>query len=136
MKPSVIFAGTPEFAATALQAIISAGFEVPLVLTQPDRPRGRGLKLQPSAVKQLAISLGLNVLQPVSLKNTEIQEQLRALQADVMVVAAYGLLLPQTVLDIPRYGCLNIHASLLPRWRGGCRLGYGSHHQPSSICYW
>nr|WP_303803526.1 methionyl-tRNA formyltransferase [Snodgrassella alvi] len=122
MKPSVIFAGTPEFAATALQAIISAGFEVPLVLTQPDRPRGRGLKLQPSAVKQLAISLGLNVLQPVSLKNTEIQEQLRALQADVMVVAAYGLLLPQTVLDIPRYGCLNIHASLLPRWRGAAPI--------------
>lgn len=122
MKPSVIFAGTPDFAATALGAIIGAGFNVPLVLTQPDRPSGRGLKLQSSAVKQLAQELGLNIKQPVSLKNTEIQEELRSLQADVMVVAAYGLLLPQTVLDIPRYGCLNIHASLLPRWRGAAPI--------------
>jgi methionyl-tRNA formyltransferase len=122
MKPSVIFAGTPEFAATSLQAIVSAGFYVPLVLTQPDRPSGRGLKLQPSAVKQTALSLGLNIKQPISLKNTEIQQEIRALQADVMVVAAYGLLLPQAVLAIPRYGCLNIHASLLPRWRGAAPI--------------
>lgn len=122
MKPSVIFAGTPDFAAAALNAIVAAGFNVPLVLTQPDRPSGRGLKLQPSAVKKAALTHGLTVMQPTTLKTAEIQAILENQQADVMVVAAYGLLLPQAVLNIPRYGCLNIHASLLPRWRGAAPI--------------
>lgn len=118
----IIFAGTPEFSAQALKAIVDAGIEVCLVLTQPDRPKGRGLKLQTSAVKQLAEQLGLPVAQPTSLKSEEVQNLLRAQNADVMVVVAYGLLLPQAVLDIPRFGCLNIHASLLPRWRGAAPI--------------
>ncbi|PIT58781.1 methionyl-tRNA formyltransferase [Snodgrassella alvi] len=122
MKPSVIFAGTPDFAAAALDAIVAAGFDVPLVLTQPDRPCGRGLKLQPSAVKKAALAHGLTVIQPSTLKTAEAQAILQEQNADVMVVAAYGLLLPQAVLDIPRYGCLNIHASLLPRWRGAAPI--------------
>ncbi len=119
---NVIFAGTPDFAAHALQAIVAAGFRVPLVLTQPDRPKGRGMKLQASAVKQAALALGLPVAQPTSLKGEDVQALLRAQAADVMVVAAYGLLLPEAVLRIPRYGCLNIHASLLPRWRGAAPI--------------
>ncbi|QEY25679.1 methionyl-tRNA formyltransferase [Neisseria zalophi] len=118
----VIFAGTPDFSAAALKAIAAAGFEIPLVLTQPDRPKGRGMKLQPSAVKQAAIELGLTVAQPVSLKNEDAQELLRQQEADVMVVAAYGLILPKSVLTIPKHGCLNIHASLLPRWRGAAPI--------------
>lgn len=114
----VVFAGTPEFAAAALRALVAAGFEIAAVLTQPDRPAGRGMKLQPSAVKQAALALGLPVWQPESLKDAQIQAQLQGLEADVMVVAAYGLLLPAAVLTLPRYGCVNIHASLLPRWRG------------------
>lgn len=122
MKPSIIFAGTPDFAAASLQAIVAAGFDVPLVLTQPDRPSGRGMKQQSSPVKQLALSLELDFQQPTSLKDPEIQAHIRDIHADVMVVAAYGLLLPQSVLTIPRYGCLNIHASLLPRWRGAAPI--------------
>lgn len=122
MKPSVIFAGTPDFAAAALNAIVAAGFEVPLVLTQPDRPSGRGLKLQSSAVKKAALTHGLNVIQPATLKTAEAQAILQEQNADVMVVAAYGLILPQAVLEIPKYGCLNIHASLLPRWRGAAPI--------------
>lgn len=118
----VIFAGTPEFSAQALAAIIAAGHEIPLVLTQPDRPAGRGMSLQPSAVKKLAVAHGLAVFQPLSLKDAEAQSRLADLQADVMVVAAYGLILPQAVLDLPRHGCLNIHASLLPRWRGAAPI--------------
>lgn len=118
----VIFAGTPDFAAAALKAIHQAGFEIPLVLTQPDRPKGRGMQLQPSPVKQTALSLGLTVAQPPKLTTNEAQDLLRAQNADVMVVAAYGLLLPETVLSIPRHGCLNIHASLLPRWRGAAPI--------------
>ncbi|WP_373746567.1 methionyl-tRNA formyltransferase [Neisseria dentiae] len=118
----VIFAGTPDFAASALKAIAAAGFEVPLVLTQPDRPKGRGMQLQASPVKQAAAALGLTVAQPPSLRNEEAQELLRKQHADVMVVAAYGLILPQAVLDIPQHGCLNIHASLLPRWRGAAPI--------------
>ncbi|MDX9944059.1 MAG: methionyl-tRNA formyltransferase [Azonexus sp.] len=118
----VIFAGTPEFAAQALAAIIAAGHEVSLVLTQPDRPAGRGMGLQPSAVKKLALAHGLAVYQPVSLKSLESQQYLADFAADVMVVAAYGLILPQAVLDLPRHGCLNIHASLLPRWRGAAPI--------------
>jgi methionyl-tRNA formyltransferase len=126
----VIFAGTPEFAAAALAAIHSAGFTVPLVLTQPDRPAGRGMKLQASPVKRYAQEHGLAVAQPPSLRRagkypTEAAaaiEQLRATPHDVMVVAAYGLILPQEVLDIPPLGCINIHASLLPRWRGAAPI--------------
>ncbi|MGF6663969.1 methionyl-tRNA formyltransferase [Paraburkholderia atlantica] len=126
----VIFAGTPEFAAAALAAIHRAGFAVPLVLTQPDRPAGRGMKLQASPVKRYAQEHGLAVAQPTSLRRAGKYpeeaaagiEQLRATPHDVMVVAAYGLILPQEVLDIPRFGCINIHASLLPRWRGAAPI--------------
>lgn len=118
----LIFAGTPEFAAAALAALIEAGHDVALVLTQPDRPAGRGMKLTPSAVKQLALRHGLSMQQPATLKDAEAQAQLAAVNADAMIVAAYGLLLPPTVLAIPCLGCLNIHASLLPRWRGAAPI--------------
>ena len=118
----LIFAGTPEFAAQALAAINDAGHEIALVLTQPDRPAGRGMALQPSPVKKLALERNIEVFQPLSLKDPEAQARLAALHADVMVVAAYGLILPQAVLDLPRFGCLNIHASLLPRWRGAAPI--------------
>ncbi|EIN00289.1 methionyl-tRNA formyltransferase [Paraburkholderia hospita] len=126
----VIFAGTPEFAAAALAAIHAAAFPVPLVLTQPDRPAGRGMKLQASPVKRYAQEHGIEVAQPPSLRRngkfpaeaTAAIDQLRATPHDVMVVAAYGLLLPQEVLDIAPHGCINIHASLLPRWRGAAPI--------------
>ncbi len=118
----LVFAGTPAFAAAALMALIDAGHDIAQVLTQPDRPAGRGMKLTPSAVKEAATARGLAVYQPDSLKTPEVQATLRALEAEVMVVAAYGLILPQAVLDIPRRGCLNIHASLLPRWRGAAPI--------------
>lgn len=118
----VIFAGTPEFAAYALRAIVAAGHVVPLVLTQPDRPGGRGMALQPSPVKRLAEANGIEVFQPQTLKDATAQERIAAVRADVMVVAAYGLIVPQVVLDMPRFGCINIHASLLPRWRGAAPI--------------
>jgi len=118
----VIFAGTPEFAAQALAAIADAGHEVVLVLTQPDRPAGRGMTLQPSPVKTLALARGFEVFQPLTLRDPEAQAKLAACAADVMVVAAYGLILPQAVLNLPSHGCLNIHASLLPRWRGAAPI--------------
>jgi methionyl-tRNA formyltransferase len=118
----ILFAGTPPFAAAALDALAEAGHEIVLVLTQPDRPAGRGMRLMPSAVKQAALARGLPVSQPAGLKTPEAQAELRAADADVMVVAAYGLILPQAVLDLPRFGCLNIHASLLPRWRGAAPI--------------
>ncbi|MBX9868671.1 MAG: methionyl-tRNA formyltransferase [Burkholderiaceae bacterium] len=126
----VIFAGTPEFAAVALQALIEAGFDIPLVLTQPDRPAGRGMHLQASAVKQLAQQHQIPVAQPISLRldgkypqvANEAHQLLHATAHDVMVVAAYGLILPLSVLTIPRFGCLNIHGSLLPRWRGAAPI--------------
>ncbi|NWG39642.1 MAG: methionyl-tRNA formyltransferase [Hydrogenophilaceae bacterium] len=118
----VIFAGTPEFARLALAAIIAAGHEVVLVLTQPDRPSGRGMKLTPSPVKVEAQQHGIPVYQPEKLKDPASHETIRTAGADVMVVAAYGLILPQAVLDIPLLGCLNIHASLLPRWRGAAPI--------------
>ncbi len=118
----IIFAGTPIFAEKALNALLQHEVEIAAVLTQPDRPSGRGMKLKQSSVKDLAIKYGLRVLQPHSLKAAEIQKQLHEFEADVMVVAAYGLILPQSVLQIPRYGCLNIHASLLPRWRGAAPI--------------
>jgi methionyl-tRNA formyltransferase len=118
----VAFGGTPEFARLALAAIIAAGFDVPLVLTQPDRPAGRGQKLQPSPVKALALEQGIPVHQPERLRDPVTHDPLIAAVPDVLVIAAYGLILPQTVLDIPRQGCLNIHASLLPRWRGAAPI--------------
>ena len=126
----VIFAGTPEFAATALAALKDAGFEISLVLTQPDRPAGRGMQLQPSPVKHYALAQGMPVAQPVSLRlNGKYPEEAAAAHAllentehQVMVVAAYGLILPASVLQIPPLGCLNIHASLLPRWRGAAPI--------------
>lgn len=114
----VVFAGTPPFAARALEALVRSRHEIVLVLTQPDRPAGRGLKLAPSAVSQSAAALGLAVAKPASLKDPAGVAPIREAACDVMVVAAYGLLLPQAVLDLPRHGCLNIHGSLLPRWRG------------------
>jgi methionyl-tRNA formyltransferase len=126
----VIFAGTPEFARAALEKLHAAGFDIPLVLTQPDRPAGRGMKLQASPVKQWAESAHVAVAQPRSLRldgkfpddAAAAREAIAAARADVMVVAAYGLILPQWVLDAPRLGCLNIHASLLPRWRGAAPI--------------
>ena len=126
----ILFAGTPEFAAVALQHILQAGHSVCGVLTQPDRPAGRGMKLHASAVKTLAVQHGIAVEQPRSLRldgkypedALAAQKFLQTAQADVMVVAAYGLILPQWVLDMPRLGCLNIHASLLPRWRGAAPI--------------
>lgn len=123
----IIFAGTPDFAATALDALIKTPHEIVAVYTQPDRKAGRGQKLTPSPVKQLALEHNLPVLQPLHFKSSTedglaAQAELAALNADVMVVAAYGLILPQIVLDTPKYGCLNIHGSLLPRWRGAAPI--------------
>jgi methionyl-tRNA formyltransferase len=126
----IIFAGTPEFAAVALKALHKAGFEISLVLTQPDRPAGRGMQLQASAVKQFATAHGIPVAQPISLRldgkypdiAQEAHDLLRSTPHDVMIVAAYGLILPRSVLDIPEYGCINIHGSLLPRWRGAAPI--------------
>ena len=126
----LVFAGTPEFARVALERLHAAGFEIPLVLTQPGRPAGRGMKLQASPVKQFAVECGIAVAQPRSLRldgkfpddAKATQAQLEALRPDVMIVAAYGLILPQWVLTLPRLGCLNIHASLLPRWRGAAPI--------------
>ena len=114
----LIFAGTPPFAAAALESLVVAGHDVVLVLTQPDRPAGRGQKMISHAVAQTAERLTLRLEKPLSLKSATVHDQLRQAGADVMVVAAYGLLLPQEVLEIPAMGCLNIHGSLLPRWRG------------------
>ena len=118
----VIFAGTPAFSVAALDALVAAGHSVVLVLTQPDRPSGRGLRTAPSAVKAAAEHHGIPVLQPGTLKDPATHARLREAQADVLVVAAYGLILPQAVLDLPRRGALNIHASLLPRWRGAAPI--------------
>ena len=130
MSLRVAFAGTPEFASAALAAIHAAGHALPLVLTQPDRPAGRGMKLTPSPVKQLALDLGVPVTQPRSLRldgkfpdeAAAARAALEAARPDVLVVAAYGLILPQWVLDLPRLGCLNVHGSLLPRWRGAAPI--------------
>ena len=126
----VIFAGTPEFARVALEQLHAAGFDIPLVLTQPDRPAGRGMKLQASSVKQFALEHNMPVVQPRSLRldgkypedAAAARLALEAVQAEAMVVAAYGLILPQWVLDLPRLGCFNIHASVLPRWRGAAPI--------------
>ncbi|GHB22489.1 methionyl-tRNA formyltransferase [Salinicola rhizosphaerae] len=118
----IVFAGTPDFAAESLEALLATRHHVVGVYTQPDRPAGRGRKLTPSPVKRLALEHDLPVEQPTSLKAAEAQRTLAAFEADVMIVVAYGLLLPQAVLDIPRLGCLNVHASLLPRWRGAAPI--------------
>lgn len=118
----IIFAGTPEFAVPALSALIQAGHEIVMVITQPDRPAGRGMQLKASPVKQLALQHHLTVFQPSSLKPAEIQAQISATQADVLIVAAYGLIIPTAVLNMPKLGCYNIHASLLPRWRGAAPI--------------
>lgn len=119
---NIIFAGTPEFAVPALAALIKAGHQIVMVLTQPDRPAGRGMQLKASPVKQLALQHHLNVFQPSSLKPAEVQAEIAAMQTDVMIVAAYGLIIPTTVLNLPKFGCYNIHASLLPRWRGAAPI--------------
>lgn len=118
----IVFAGTPDFAVPALEALVAAGDAVALVLTQPDRPSGRGLALAESPVKRAALAHGLAVLQPHTLRDADAQARIAALAPDLMVVAAYGLILPQAVLDIPRLGAINIHASLLPRWRGAAPI--------------
>ena len=118
----IIFAGTPEFAAQHLLGLLASNHTIIAVLTQPDRQSGRGKKVQASPVKNIALEHGIEVLQPHTLKDADIQDRMVQLNADVMVVVAYGLLLPQKVLDIPRYGCLNVHGSLLPRWRGAAPI--------------
>lgn len=121
-KLNIIFAGTPDFAATHLQALLNSEHNVIAVYTQPDKPAGRGKKLQASPVKQLAEAHHIPVYQPKSLRKEEAQAELQALNADVMVVVAYGLILPEVVLKAPKYGCLNVHGSLLPRWRGAAPI--------------
>jgi len=118
----IIFAGTPDFAVPALQMLLDSEHELVAVYTQPDRPSGRGRKLQPGPVKQLALSAGIPIFQPINLKQEADIAQLKALDADLMVVVAYGLILTQAVLDVPRLGCINIHGSLLPRWRGAAPI--------------
>lgn len=118
----IVFAGTPEFAAEHLKALLDSPHQIIAAYTQPDRPAGRGQKLAPSPVKQLAQQHGIPVLQPQTLRDPAAQAELAALQADLMVVVAYGLILPQVVLDTPRLGCINSHASLLPRWRGAAPI--------------
>lgn len=118
----IVFAGTPQFAAASLEALINSRHQVVAVYTQPDRPSGRGKKLTPSPVKRLAQQTGITVCQPDSLKATAEQQILAQFDADLMVVVAYGLLLPKTILDTPRLGCVNVHASLLPRWRGAAPI--------------
>ena len=120
--PRLVFAGTPEFAARHLEALLDAGLLPVAVYTQPDRPAGRGKKLTPSPVKIVAQRAGIPVLQPDSLKSGEAQAELAALEPDLMIVVAYGLILPQAILDTPRWGCINVHASLLPRWRGAAPI--------------
>lgn len=122
MSLKIIFAGTPPIAATHLQALITAGHSIIGVYTQPDRPSGRGKKLQASAVKNIAIDHGIPVYQPLNFKSPDAVATLAALKPDLMIVVAYGLLLPQVVLDTPRLGCINVHASLLPRWRGAAPI--------------
>lgn len=118
----IVYAGTPEFAVPALQALLQSGHKIDAVYTQPDRPAGRGRHLTPSAVKQCALQHRLAIEQPLNFRSEESLQRLRQYQPDVMIVAAYGLILPQSVLDIPRFGCINIHASLLPRWRGAAPI--------------
>jgi methionyl-tRNA formyltransferase len=121
-QPRIIFAGTPEFALTSLQALVESGNTPVAVLTQPDRPAGRGRQMTASPVKQFADAAGIAVLQPETLRDDSVISELARLEPDMLIVAAYGLILPQAVLDIPSAGCLNVHASLLPRWRGAAPI--------------
>ncbi len=121
-QPRLVFAGTPAFAVPALRELVAAGYPPVTVYTQPDRPAGRGRKARPSPVKLAALDYGLPVEQPASLRDPAARERLAGLRPDLMIVAAYGLILPQSVLDLPRLGCVNIHASLLPRWRGAAPI--------------
>ena len=118
----LVFAGTPDFAARHLNALLDSGHDLLAVYTQPDRPAGRGKKLAASPVKEIALSAGLSIHQPANLRDPQVQAELADLQADVLIVVAYGLILPQAVLDSPRLGCINVHASLLPRWRGAAPI--------------
>jgi methionyl-tRNA formyltransferase len=118
----IIFAGTPEFAVPCLQMLLDSKYEVCAVYTQPDRPAGRGRKLQPSPVKELAVAAGIPVFQPLTMKTSDDLQQIKSFDADLMVVVAYGMILTQDVLDTPRLGCINVHASLLPRWRGAAPI--------------
>jgi methionyl-tRNA formyltransferase len=118
----IIFAGTPDFAVPSLQMLLNSSHEICAVYTQPDRPAGRGRKLHPSPVKELALKAGLPVFQPLTLKTDEDFQQINAFKADVMVVVAYGMILTQAVLDVPPLGCINVHGSLLPRWRGAAPI--------------
>ena len=120
--PKVLFAGTPEFALASLQALTASGVTPVAVLTQPDRPAGRGKRLTASPVKRLAEELGILVLQPARLGDSDVISEIEDLEPDLMIVVAYGLLLPQNVLDIPARGCVNVHASVLPRWRGAAPI--------------
>lgn len=122
MSLRIIFAGTPEFSVPTLEALIHSEYEVVAVYTQPDRPRGRGKKVQFTPIKEVAVKHDIPVYQPLSLRNSEAQAELEALNADLMIVVAYGLILPEAILQAPKYGCLNIHASLLPRWRGAAPI--------------
>jgi methionyl-tRNA formyltransferase len=118
----LLFAGTPDFARASLERLVDAGYVPAAVLTQPDRPSGRGRKLTPSPVKEFSIEHGIPVMQPVTLKDPHVVKEIAALEADIMIVAAYGIILPEAVLDLPRLGCINVHASLLPRWRGAAPI--------------
>ena len=118
----LIFAGTPQFAVPALEALIAQQHEITLILTQPDRPVGRGQKQQASPIKKIALQYGLPILQPTTLKKAETQQFLTQQHADAMIVVAYGLLLPEPILTLLKYGCINVHASLLPRWRGAAPI--------------
>jgi methionyl-tRNA formyltransferase len=119
---NIVFAGTPDFSAGHLQALIDSRHNIVGVYSQPDRPAGRGKKLQPSPVKKLALEHGIPVYQPLNFKQEDAVKELKTLNADIMIVVAYGLLLPQTVLEAPKMGCLNVHASILPRWRGAAPI--------------
>jgi len=121
-SPRVLFAGTPEFALASLRALVDSGNKPIAVLTQPDRPAGRGKRLTASPVKEYALQAGIDVMQPSTLRNADVVAELAALSCDLMIVAAYGLILPQNVLDLPTHGCVNVHASLLPRWRGAAPI--------------
>ena len=120
--PRLIFAGTPDFAVPILQALLDAGYAVDALYTQPDRPAGRGRRLRASPLKARALTAGIPVFQPTTLRDPGVRAELAALQPDLLVVAAYGLILPPAVLAIPRLGCVNVHASLLPRWRGAAPI--------------
>jgi len=127
-KLRLIFAGTPEFAVPSLQSLIAADHELALVMTQPDRPAGRGRRLQASPVKRCALAAGLDVAQPQTLRDAAVRERLHALRPDLLVVVAYGLILPRALLPIPAHGCWNVHASLLPRWRGAAPIQRAIEH--------